>query len=258
MKELYSKLITDPSLRELEEFSRWYNKILGNYPVIVGGWAAYCYTKGLGSKDIDVIFPGDETKHGTLLTYFRSHGYTERTRDIFDKEFVKIVKTKNGEIEIIIDAASSKRFITFEGRKARIPWSWATKYNIKYKIGKSTIYIPTIELLLTYKLGAVLGRNIKLKTGIDFEYYRSKLWKDLYDVLTLSKLEIDSKKVKKFFVESGLDKYRDEIIQIIEDNFDDEIKSLTNGSLDKIKEILNFDDDLTTETPGAYNPRHSK
>ena len=69
MKELYAGEITDPSLKELETFAKWYNDKIGNYPVIVGGWAVYCYTAGLGSKDIDVVFPGDASKHATLFAY---------------------------------------------------------------------------------------------------------------------------------------------------------------------------------------------
>jgi len=65
---------------ELKDFSQWYNEKVGYYPLIVGGWAVYCYTRGLGSKDIDVVFPGSESKHTTLFNYFRTHGYSERSR----------------------------------------------------------------------------------------------------------------------------------------------------------------------------------
>ncbi len=118
MKELYSNAVTDPSLRELEEFASWYNEKVGNYPIIVGGWAVYCYTKGMGSKDIDVVFLGDAAKHRTLFDYFRAHAYTERSRTFFDKEFVKLVKNQGKEVEVIIDAVSSNRTIIFEDRKA--------------------------------------------------------------------------------------------------------------------------------------------
>ncbi len=259
MKDIYSNKITDPSLRELEEFVTWYNEKLGNYPVIVGGWAVYCYTKGMGSKDIDVVFLGDATKHKTLFDYFRAHGYSERRRSFFDKEFVKLIKVETQEIEIIIDAVSANRVIIFDGRKARLPWNWAVKYSVKNKIGNATIYIPTIELLLVYKLGAILGRNTNLKTGLDINYYRSKLWKDVYDVLTLTQFEIDTKKVDKFLNESGLAEYKNEILQIIEDNFDYELKSLLRDvSLVKIRKILtgSGDDPVITNTKGVHNPRH--
>ncbi len=109
MRELYSPSITDPSLKELEELAKWYNDKLGNYPVIVGGWAAYIYSKGLGSKDIDIVFPDAASMHQTLSAYFLSHGYGERHRGHFgfDKEIVKTVKSGGREVDIIIDAVSS-------------------------------------------------------------------------------------------------------------------------------------------------------
>ena len=239
MRELYDDAITGPSLKALEELAKWYNEKLGNYPLIVGGWAAYCYTKGLGSKDIDIIFQDDRSKHSTLMLYFMSHGYTERRRDFFDREFVKEVRSWKRTIEVIVDAASVKRTIIFEGRKARLPWAWAMKHNVKRKVGGATIYVPTIELLLTYKLGAVLGRNFLLKTGADFEYYRSKLWKDVYDVVSLSGIDLDAKKVGGFLAESGLGDYGEEIMQIIEDNYSEETrKLLKEASLDGIRKIL--------------------
>jgi len=235
MKELYSNTITDPSLNELNEFARWYNEKLGNYPVIVGGWAAYCYTKGLGSKDIDVVFLGDAVKHKTLFDYFRAHGYAERRRSLFDKEFVKM----NNDVEIIIDAVSSNRTIIFEGRKVRLPWSWAVRHSSLYDLGDSKIYVPTLELLLTYKFGAILGRNIQLKTGLEFDYYRSKLWKDVYDVVSLSHLKIKQKNVDSFLAKSGLDEYAGEIMSVIEDNFDEEVKSSAKeSSLQRTRKIL--------------------
>ncbi|MFH1393910.1 MAG: hypothetical protein ABIH29_03435, partial [Candidatus Micrarchaeota archaeon] len=85
----------------------------------------------------------------------------------------------------------------------------------------------------------IIGRNINLRTGIDFEYYRSKLWKDAYDVVSLTQLELDQAKVDMFLKESKLDDLKDEMLGILDDNFDDEIKSLLKGaSLAKIRKIL--------------------
>lgn len=239
MKELYSNAITDPSLKELREFASWYNEKVGNYPIIVGGWAVYCYTKGLGSKDIDVVFLGDAAKHITLFDYFRAHGYVERRRTFFDKEFVKLVKNNGFDVEIIIDAVSSNRTIIFERKNARLPWNWAVKHNVLYDLGNSKIYIPTIELLMVYKLGAIFGRNMELKTSLESGYYRSKIWKDVYDVISLSKLKVNAKSINSFLAKAGLDEYKGEILTIIEDNFDDETRSLSQEqSLSKIRKIL--------------------
>jgi len=262
MKDLYSQGITDPSLKELEELAGWYNEKLGNYPVIVGGWAAYIYSKGLGSKDIDIVFPNAASMHQTLSAYFQSHGYKEKHMGHFgfDKEIVKTVKSGGREVEIIIDAVSSDRTITFEGSKARLPWGWAAKHSVEKKVGSAAIIIPTAELLLTYKLGAVFGRNISLRTGLDFEYYRSKIWKDIYDIAGLSRLEIDEKKVAGFLKESGLDAHKEDMMGIIGDNFTDETQNLVkDAQMAKIRKILtgSGDNPITTKTPGVYNPRFS-
>ena len=239
MKEIYDPTITDPSLEELKEFALWYNEKIGNYPVIVGGWAVYFYTKGLGSKDIDVIFAGAAAKNATLLAYFHSHGFRTRSQSLFDYEFYKELKAKGQTLEIIIDAASQERVITFEGRKARLPWAWAFKHSIKHEVGKATVYIPELELLVVYKLGAILGRNDYIKAGDRVAHYRAKIWKDVYDVMNLCALELDAGKVRKFLKESGLDEFAADILQIMEDNFNDETRSLMPGaSLDKIRNIL--------------------
>lgn len=107
MKEFYSEETTGPSLRELEEFASWYNEKIGNYPIIVGGWAVYCYTGGLGSKDIDAVFLGDQVKHGTLFPYFAAHGYAEHKKNWFETEWTKVIEKNNSEFEIVIDAVSS-------------------------------------------------------------------------------------------------------------------------------------------------------
>ena len=93
--------------------------------------------------------------------------------------------------------------------------------------------------MLAYKIGAVVGRSLEMRTGIDFAYYRSKVWKDVYDVVSLSSLEIDEHRFRKFLSESNLDSHRHEIIQIIEDNFTDETRSLLKGlDLGRIREVL--------------------
>jgi len=263
MKEYYSQEITDPSLDELRELARWYNKTLGNHPIIVGGWAVYLYARGLGSKDIDMVFPDAKSMHVTLAYYFASHGYSEKRTSMFDKEFVKKVKTERMEVEIIVDAVAANRIIQIKSGKVSIPWSWVKKNCVDKDIGKAILYIPTLEALLSYKLGAILGRNEQLRQASDpgqVQHFRSKVWKDVYDAISLSQFEVDQKKIEGFLAESGMDKYREEIMQIIEDNYDAEIEGLLSGiPISKIRKIVtgSGDNPITTKTPGVYNPRYS-
>ncbi len=89
MESFYAREITDETFKELVDFVQWYNRVVGHEPLIVGGWAAWAYHHGLGSKDIDVVFPGAATKHATLFDYFKSHGFKQRRVDFFDCEFYK-------------------------------------------------------------------------------------------------------------------------------------------------------------------------
>ena len=239
MKEIYDPSITNPSLEELKEFALWYNEKIGNYPVIVGGWAVYFYTKGLGSKDIDVIFAGAAAKNATLLDYFHSHGFKTRHQSLFDYEFYKQIDVKGQMIEIIIDAASQERVITFDGRRARLPWSLAFKHSVKHEVGKATIYIPELELLIVYKLGAILGRNDYIRAGNRVAHYQAKIWKDVYDVLSLCSLDVDARKVRSFMKTSGLGEFSADILRIMEANFNDETKDMMQGeSITRVRKIL--------------------
>ncbi|MCL6088742.1 MAG: hypothetical protein M1530_01090 [Candidatus Marsarchaeota archaeon] len=259
MMEIYDPSITMPSLEELKVFALWYNQKIGNYPVIVGGWAVYFYTKGLGSKDIDVVFAGDAAKHQTLFAYFLSHGFIEKPQGLFETCFVKEITVDGKPVEIIVDATSQGRTIIFEGRKARLPWAWAFKHSQEYRVGESTVLIPEAELLLVYKLGAILGRNDCLKAGQRVEYYRSKIWKDVVDVIGLSALKLDAAKVREFLKLSGLDEFSGDIMQIMEDNFTEETqRALPGASLEGIRKILagRGDDPIKSTTPRVFKPGH--
>lgn len=73
------------------------------------------------------------------------------------------------------------------------------------------------QLLLTYKIGAVLGRTEALKTIRETDYTRAKLWKDLYDITSLLRSQaIESKTLQKFSKKSGIDKHTERFIEIIE------------------------------------------
>ena len=154
--------------------------------------------------------------------------------------------------------------ILVKGGKVRIPWTWAAKNCVEKDIGKASVYLPTLETLMAYKLGAVLGRQEQLRQQTEpaqVQYFRSKVWKDVYDSISLSKFDLDLKKLNGFLEESGLDKYRQEIMEIIDDNYQDgEIQGMLSGvSYSRIRKIVtgSGDNPLTTKTPGTHNPRYS-
>lgn len=190
MESDYAPEITEETRKELVEFIQWYNHVFGHEPLIVGGWAAWAYHHGLGSKDIDVVFPGAATKQVTLSAYFKSNGFVEnRDVDFFDFEFSKTRKALDGRsVDIVVDAVSMDRNVQVSGTNLVLPWKWAEKHKQRHAFGKKAdAYIVKPELLLVYKIGALIGRNHYLRTA-DIRrqsHYQSKLWKDARDVLGL-------------------------------------------------------------------------
>ncbi len=51
---MYNDIITEKSWKKLQELKRRYSFVL------IGGWAVYCYARGLKSRDIDFICSYDE------------------------------------------------------------------------------------------------------------------------------------------------------------------------------------------------------
>lgn len=217
MNDFYYEELTDASFQELLRFAHWMNRFFGHYPTIVGGWAVWCYTSGLGSRDIDAVFMDAPSRDRALAQYFFHNGY-EEAGAFLEKSYVKRIETNRGKEEISIDActASDKRVITNLG--ITLPWRWAIDHSKSYNLEKDVhIYIPIPELLLTYKIGAALGRTEALKTMRETDYARAKLWKDLHDVAGLVKtLTIESKKLHDFLNKSGIDKHVEEFIETLE------------------------------------------
>ena len=91
-KELYHDEMTTQSFKELVNFTKWLNKLRGHHPTILGGWAVFFYVKGLGSRDIDVLFPSPRVKHSAVNEYFAHNGYTMNKKDAFSIEFFKEIK----------------------------------------------------------------------------------------------------------------------------------------------------------------------
>ena len=214
MNDFYYDELLDASFEELKKFASWMNRFLGHYPTIVGGWAVWCYTKGLGSRDIDVVFMNALSKDTALNQFFFYNRY-EEAGTFLEKSYVKKIKTERGEEEITIDACTAADSRVISGLDITLPWKWAIDCSKKEELSEDVyIYIPTPELLLTYKIGAALGRIEALKTIRETAYTGAKLWKDFYDVASLIKAcRFDRGKLKEFFKESGIDKHIDRFME---------------------------------------------
>ncbi|MFA6330354.1 MAG: hypothetical protein WCX64_06805 [Candidatus Micrarchaeia archaeon] len=201
MQELYSDEITGETRNELAEFVKWFNRLFGHEPLIVGGWAAWAYHRGIGSKDIDVVFPGSAAMDRNLVAYYTARGFSQRKTEMFDYAFYKERKTKSGtSVEVMVDAVASNRNVTVTGTDLIIPWGLAEKHKQKFEFSKDVeAYIVKPELLLFYKAGALIGRSHLLRQATNKGHYQSKLWKDAKDVAGLvGNCELDAVELQQF------------------------------------------------------------
>jgi len=206
----YATEVTDETRKELVDFIHWHNKIYKHDPLIIGGWAAWAYHHGLGSKDIDVIFPGQKTQQIVLETFLTNHGFVRQDVGAFEPpQWVKIRRTKDGkEIPVYIDDISAQGKQEIYGTPFSLAWSLAEKFRQAHEFAPgTTAYIIDPELLFIYKIGALVGRDSKLNTEPEQQrpYFDSKLWKDARDVLgLLEKTELDYAKVFYIMRKAGL------------------------------------------------------
>lgn len=72
--EAYAQELTTESYQELVRLALW-AKAMGPEFCLIGGWAAWRYHAGLGSRDIDVIFPDWRMLDVFLRVYYEKNGY---------------------------------------------------------------------------------------------------------------------------------------------------------------------------------------
>jgi len=200
LDEWYHNEITEASYNELITLPKWINKIYGYYPFIIGSWAVYSYSKSLGSRDIDIVFPTKESVEKVLMPYYKMRGYKEE--GLFSKSYYLETKTEKRIEKIMLDACSlSDHNILHENKDIEISWDLTQKYYQEWELQKDLIaQVPQIELLVIYKIKALCDRRYDLQhkplSAINKSYINSKIWKDEYDIIKLSKNTIDKEKIR--------------------------------------------------------------
>ncbi len=189
----YDNKWTELSLKELANFAKWMNEILGHHPIIIGGWAVYFYNPtGLGSRDVDVIFPTWEMRDRVATLYLVNNGYELKRRAFGEAEWIKLLEPDNPDSETYLDICTLQDKNLVHGRKLEIPWSIATRWRHSVTMEGEEIFIPDPEPLLVLKVKAAWDRNYDLmKKGGD-TFLSDKIRKDRFDILSiLSKCEIN-------------------------------------------------------------------
>ncbi len=188
IEDLYYEEMTTATYRELMRVGRWFNRFVGYHPVIVGGWAVFHYNPaGLGSRDIDLVFPDRAMKDRLVNRYLLTSGYERQRRSEFEEEYALIRETSRGKERIYLDVATAQDVNRVHGGRAELPWSLALKYQNKARFGTAEFYVPRPEVLILLKAKAALDREHDAGRSFDPFYFQQKAWKDYYDVASLLK-----------------------------------------------------------------------
>lgn len=179
--EFWSSLLTEKSWNLLKKLSKKDFKF-----IVIGGWAAYLWTKLHKSKDIDIIVPD-----------FRGMGYLKKNYDLRKNDSLKKYEIKFEEIDAGI-------YVPYYSRLA-LPIE-----EIKSHITKiENMQVVSPEVLLILKQGAELDREDSVKGS-----------KDRIDIMALLIFsEIDLKKYSFLLEKHGLKHYLGRLFSII-NNFD--------------------------------------
>jgi hypothetical protein len=181
----YPEEVTTESYREIERLALW-AAARGPRFYLIGGWAAWRWHRGLGSRDIDVIFPNQTILEAFLTEYYQRNGYV-RVGGVLSPSYHKPVETPNGTVYIEIDAAQLDRGYPFhEDVEIDLPYRLLERYNQSWRVGSQEVLVPTPELLLLQKVKAHRDRSWDIEhtdvAPARTTYLRGKVAKDAYDI----------------------------------------------------------------------------
>jgi hypothetical protein len=184
----YEKEVTEESFKELSRLVGWTSS-LGSDLYLIGGWASYHYHRGLGSRDIDVIF-ADRGVFGRFLTeYYRANGYTP-SGGVWERKFRKMLSAGGRSVRIEVDAAHLDDSPPFkEDRDRALPFRLLTDYHATWKVGPLEVLIPQPELLVLMKAKTWRDRRWDIDHAavapLDLATVQGKIRKDEYDLRNL-------------------------------------------------------------------------
>lgn len=187
-EDLYYEEITTATYRELHRVGTWFNRLFGYHPVLVGGWAVFHYNPaGLGSRDIDLVFPDCRIKDRVVNQYMFANGYERERRSEFEENYVLPVTTSKGVERVYLDVATVQDANRVHGADIELPWKLAYDHQVPAKVGDTDFYVPSPEVLVLLKAKAAVDREYDAKRVFDPFLLRQKSWKDYYDIASLLK-----------------------------------------------------------------------
>jgi len=90
---------------------------------------------GLGSRDIDLIFPDRPTKDRLINQYMLTHGYERERRSEFEENYVLPVTTSKGVERVYLDVAPLQDVNRVHGADVELPWKLVYDHQMPAKVG---------------------------------------------------------------------------------------------------------------------------
>ena len=191
----YPSELTTRSFEELKSLA-FYGKSMGPEFFVIGGWAAWRYHSGFGSRDIDVVFHDHQIMDPFLAKYYKMNDY-EPYGGPFETRYRKRI---GDGMFVQIDAASFADGQPFkEDRRRNLPFGLLMNHNDIWNLGESVVRIPKPELLILQKVKAHRDRSWELSrttAPIQSDWLRGKIRKDEYDIRSIAPFITDWNSVR--------------------------------------------------------------
>lgn len=200
MAEFWNSLLTEKSWKLLQELKKENFRF-----IVIGGWAAYLWTKQHKSKDIDVVIPD-----------FKELEQLKQRYELLKNDSLKRYEVKFGEIDLDI-------YVPFYSRLA-LPME-----EILTDVKRvESFEVVSQEILLILKQGAEMDRGESIKGQ-----------KDRIDVMTLLCFtELDFKKYYELLKRNNLLSFRQRLKEIVNSFRDVEHLGMNIKEYSKIKKEL--------------------
>lgn len=195
----HREILAERAYDELLDLLLWFHH-QGPVPIIIGGWAVYCYNSYIGSVDIDLVGPSmGGLFDATLEGFERERGYTQVTTGplylgaSFRKPIVESGRLR-GYMEIDACTYEADRRVFKENTAKELPYEICQREGMLTSVSlgpNCEAYIPNKALLFLYKLKALRDRQHDLEEQVAVmsqeraEWLRAKIVKDGSDLISL-------------------------------------------------------------------------
>ncbi len=205
---------------------------------IIGGWAVWAYTQGLGSRDIDIVIPSLSLHSEKYRKeYFENNGYETRSINYQVKYFEKSISGTTDTIIVDVFDGDKEREEMYD-LDVKFHWGWMLQFKERKNAGGLEFFVPKRELLIVNKIIAALSR-IKEYDALGNSRLPPKIWKDYRDIASLSiRKELDKPFLKECVIKSNLGQYLDEFVSRYRRDAYADIRNDLNFSYEEIQSIF--------------------